>query len=280
MSRWPRRRAGRCCRPRFPETARDRRLCLLDLEDEGVLLVVAEDQVEPGAGPDASDADDLVGRVGVAVYSSRGVADRRGGSPVVADQLRASQGRCDRFCLLAGRAASLDGSINGGSFPIRALPSTIRRSFAKARRQCVDRALTTRARPPPRSSGPSSRPTAQKTSRLVDAARTRSRAPASWRLSHRLAVSAHGARHPRGPGRASPIPRSRPATSRARRQPLDVPLPWPRQGLVESLMSNTAPLRRPEPPEVREMGVAAALHLEARTRRAGEIGGHDRGRPR
>ena len=65
----------------------------------------------------------------------------------------------------------------------------------------------------------------------------------------------------------------------AGRQPLHIPLPRPGQRLVEVVdVEHESPLRRGEDAEVREVGVPAALHLKARARRAGEVGGHDRRR--
>ena len=63
----------------------------------------------------------------------------------------------------------------------------------------------------------------------------------------------------------------------AGRQPLDVPLPGAGERLVEVVdVEDEAPLGRAEDAEVREVGVTAALHVEARARRRREVGGHDR----
>ena len=60
-------------------------------------------------------------------------------------------------------------------------------------------------------------------------------------------------------------------------EPLHVPLPRPRQGLVEVVeVEDEPPLRRGEGAEVGEVGVAAELRLEARARGRGEIGRHHR----
>jgi hypothetical protein len=66
---------------------------------------------------------------------------------------------------------------------------------------------------------------------------------------------------------------------RARRQPLDVPLPRRRQRFVEvGDAEHQVALGRREHPEVGDVRVAARLHGESRGRRPGQVGGHDRGR--
>ena len=62
----------------------------------------------------------------------------------------------------------------------------------------------------------------------------------------------------------------------ARRQPLDVPLPRARQGLVEVVdVEHQLPLGRGEHPEVRQVRVTAELDGQARAGRGGQVGGHD-----
>src|SRR3954447_10037582 len=56
---------------RATEPLQDGRLCLLDLEEERVTVVAAEEQQDVAAGSDAADADDLPGRVYVAVLLQR-----------------------------------------------------------------------------------------------------------------------------------------------------------------------------------------------------------------
>ena len=61
-------------------------------------------------------------------------------------------------------------------------------------------------------------------------------------------------------------------------EPLDVPLPWARQRLVEVVeVEDEAPVGRREGAEVGEVGVAAGLHPQARDRRRRQVGGHHRG---
>ena len=62
-------------------------------------------------------------------------------------------------------------------------------------------------------------------------------------------------------------------------QPLEIPLPGRRQGLVEVVdVEDDAPLGRGETAEVRQVGVAAGLHADPRDRCRREVGRHDRGR--
>ena len=65
----------------------------------------------------------------------------------------------------------------------------------------------------------------------------------------------------------------------AGRQPLDVPLPWRRQGLVEIIdVEEDVALRRGKAAEIHEVGVAARLHAKSGGRTRSEIGRHDGGR--
>jgi hypothetical protein len=65
----------------------------------------------------------------------------------------------------------------------------------------------------------------------------------------------------------------------AGREPLHVPLPRPRRGLVEVVdVEDQAPLRRAEQPEVQQVRVAAELGGEPGGRAGREVGGHHGGR--
>ena len=67
---------------------------------------------------------------------------------------------------------------------------------------------------------------------------------------------------------------------KAGRQALYVVLERSRQRLVEVVqVEHQGPLGRCEPPEVRQVGVAAELHVQPRRRCATQVGGHDLGRP-
>ncbi len=64
----------------------------------------------------------------------------------------------------------------------------------------------------------------------------------------------------------------------ARREPLDVPFPWPGQGFVEVVdVEQEIAFRGAEQPEVHHVRVAAQLGPDARVGCAGQVGGHDRG---
>jgi hypothetical protein len=51
---------------RVEERLEDRRLGLLDLEDERIVIVASEEQRDPAAGADRADTDGLAGQVDVA----------------------------------------------------------------------------------------------------------------------------------------------------------------------------------------------------------------------
>jgi len=80
---------------------------------------------------------------------------------------------------------------------------------------------------------------------------------------------------------ASASPRSRPATARLAASRLTSHSNGPGEGLVEVVeVEDEPPLGRREHAEVREVGVAAELRRQARSRGAREVGRHDRGRAR
>jgi hypothetical protein len=70
-----------------------------------------------------------------------------------------------------------------------------------------------------------------------------------------------------------------PSDREAGRHPLHVVLERPRQGLVKVVhVEHQPPLGRGERPEVRQVRVAAQLHVQAGRWRARQVGGHDFGR--
>ena len=78
-------------------------------------------------------------------------------------------------------------------------------------------------------------------------------------LPHRLAVVAHGAEHGGTGLRRGEVAVS-PGDLKAGGEALDVPLPWPREGLVEVVdVHDQAAIGRGEDAEVREVGIAAGL---------------------
>ena len=92
------------------------------------------------------------------------------------------------------------------------------------------------------------------------------------KLAQRLAVGADGASHDRlAFGLRIAVLTA--CDREAGRQPLHVPLPGARQRLVEIVdVEHQPPLRRCEHAEVRKVRVAAELHLQPRRRRVREIG--------
>ncbi len=95
--------------------------------------------------------------------------------------------------------------------------------------------------------------------------------------AHRVAIGAR-----RGQHRGDPLPALEAAFAagdlEAGGEPLDVPLPRPRQGLVEVVeVEDEAAVGRGEGAEVGEVGVAACLHPQPGDRRRGEVGRHHRG---
>ena len=95
---------------------------------------------------------------------------------------------------------------------------------------------------------------------------------------HPLAVHGHGG-HRRGPVLGGREAVAAAGDDDARGQPLDVPLPGRREGLVEVVgVEHERPLGRPEEPEVGQVGVTAGLHDDVGAGRDREVEGHHRGR--
>ena len=71
-----------------------------------------------------------------------------------------------------------------------------------------------------------------------------------------------------------------PGQDHAGGQALDVPFPWGGKRFIEIVdVEDQAALGRGKGAEVREVGIATGLHLDAGVRRVGQVGGHDRGGP-
>ncbi len=95
-------------------------------------------------------------------------------------------------------------------------------------------------------------------------------------LPHRLAVAAHGAEHG-GPGLRRGEVAVSPGDLEAGGEALEVPLPGPREGLVEVVdVHDQAAVGCGEDAEVREVGIAARLDPQAGVRGLGEVHRHDR----
>ncbi len=167
-------------------------------------------------------------------------------------------------------------TISGGLETMRGCPSTMRVSFARASMLSRVRALATTfpARLRVRAStSPATVGTRVSTS-------TRAYQTSMLRAAANCAISA------RYDPAVSSMPRSRsrcdepafaPRDRDARHQSLEIPLPRARERLVEIVdVEDQAPLGRAEEAEVRKVGIAAALNVEAGTRRRREVGGHDR----
>ena len=107
-------------------------------------------------------------------------------------------------------------------------------------------------------------------------ASTRRRGRAAGELAHRLPVAGDGGQHAsRRCLRREPVLPG--GDDQAGRQPLDVPLERPGQGLVEVVDVEDQPaLGRAEQAEVRQVRVAA--HLHGQPGRVGEVAGHRQGR--
>ena len=80
------------------ERLEHRGLRLLELEEQRVAVVAAEQEHDPGAGADASDADDLAGGVDVAVALEQL-------APVVRQRRAGRCGSCRRIDVLEVRLA-------------------------------------------------------------------------------------------------------------------------------------------------------------------------------
>ncbi len=175
-------------------------------------------------------------------------------------------------------SSSPTGTSSGGSLARRSSPSARRVSLASARRLSFRRAL---ARPRsisrawPRSTAPSRR---AEHLLLAEPGVPDLQVAELGEPAHRLAVR----RDARG-RRRSAVPAAEPAVAAgdrdARREALEVPLPRAGQRLVEVVeVEHQAAVRGRVAAEVGEVRVAAELRRQARARRGGEVGGHDRRR--
>ncbi len=100
--------------------------------------------------------------------------------------------------------------------------------------------------------------------------------PLGGETVHRLLVAA-SSRHGDLAALSHRQPVGPPGHDEARREALDVPLPRPRAGLVEVVdVEEQVAFRGGEHAEVRQVGVAAQLRVEAGVGVGGEVGGHHR----
>ena len=282
MCSQPRKMSLAACISRWPSTTRwpwfayslvaevrleHRRLRLLDLQEERVVVVAAEQQHDPAPRADAADADDLAGEVDdpellEQVRGGRSAASRGTGAKRSADH---ASSRSSWIAGLARRARRPARSAADRE-TMRGSPSTIVRQL-RERLQAVLRprlrgGLRTLAACGFACCSRRLRSTASSTSRR---AYQTSRLPPRRELPHRLAVRADGAR-------ARPLVRSSSlklavaaGDLEARREPLHVPLERAGQRLVEVVeVEDERALGRREAAEVREVRVAAELHARAR----------------
>ena len=254
------------------ERLEHRRLRLLELQEQRIVVVAAEHQDDPGARAHAADADDLAGRVDVAIALEQP-------PPVGAQRppVRADEPVDERLDLRPRRrpvCTSSIGTISGGSLTILRLPSTTVVSFENARMLSFDRVLARL------------RSNTFRRFRLIccgDQRRDRLEVDAGVpdvevrhppEVPDRLPV---GARH--RPVDHLPLLRVEAAVAagdgEAGDQPLDVPLERAGQRLVEVVdAEDQPPVGRAERTEVRQVRIAAELHVQARPRDARQIGRH------
>ena len=246
-------------------------LRLLGLQEQRVALVAAEEQQDPGAGADAADADDLARHVAVAVEVVRGPPVFRQRLPVVAEgllhgvrearplvALEQFPGRHEQRRVAAQPRLALH---LGGEAGERAEVVLHLRA-----RHVLGHPLGVLA-PQRRDVAPDEVGVEPRVPELDGAL--------LGHLQHRLAVGAHAVQDDRPPRRRGVAVVAR-RDLEARREALDVPLPRPRQRLVEVVdVEDEPPLRRLEEAEVHEVRVAAQLGREPGVGRPGQVRRHE-----
>ena len=248
-----------------------RGLCFLGLEEQWVAFVAAGEKDDPGAGPDAADADDLVGQVAELV-----ALQQVGAIPLQGVRVFVQDLADHRFEVVVGGALDL-------------LDGHDERRFADDSELAVDpvgqaglgpqAVLGARLRGGLLDFLHRLRPLGLE--RLQHLLGVEARVPdleiAQFReLADRLAVGARDRLHHRGPVLALEAVVAG-GDLEARGEPLEVPLPGPGQRLVEVVeVEDQPPVGGGEDAEVGEVGVAAHLHPQARGRGRGEVGGHHR----
>ena len=214
-------------------------------------------------------------------YSSSGWCSRARERRYVltSDPIHASSSSCS----IPGGARSWRGTTSGGSAMNRSSPSTVPTSFVNTRRWSRVSRLGEIGRRVPRT---------HLRHALLAHRRLELRQD---RLDVDVVVPDVDRPHPRGAANGLPVgltaaatisrrtdglkPMVAPADLEARGQPLHVPFPRPGKRLVEVVdVEDQLPLGRREDAEVRQMGVPAELHGDARSRRRVQIGRHDQRR--
>src|SRR5262245_207666 len=253
----------------------DRGSGLLGLQEERVVPVAAEHQDDPGAGPDASHADDLACSVHVVESLHQLPAITRKRSAVVLDH--AFDGRV--WNLLAACSGKL---VDGNDQRRIAHDPAFAVDDMGQLRESLEAVLGPRLRKvalqPPRVLG---RGLLRKRARKLvdlDAGVPEIEGAHGGEVTNRLAVgTGHGGRDSLSGFAAEP---ALPTCNReARGQAFEVPLEGSRKRLVEVVDVERQPsIGRCEDAEIGEVCVAAELRLQARPRPVREIRRHDRGR--
>ncbi len=256
------------------ELLQHRRFCLLELQHERILAVATHQQRDPGAGSDAADADDLAREIDqLELLEQRPPVARKrlrvGAEKLV--QLREHEIAAAR----RGEFADRHDQRRVGHDP--RLPFALLRQLRERGEVVVGvrlRDLASRALPGAR---------AQLRAKAFECRFGFELGVPDLQISHRCEFRHRGAigrdcREHRAFGRlgaeAVVLRRDHHAAGEA----LHIPLPRPAERLVEVVdVEHQLPLDGGEQPEVREMGVAAALHREPTARRRGEIARHHRG---
>ena len=262
ISRWPDHHALAVVLElaRTEELLEHRRLGLLHLQEQRIPAVAPQHQRDPGARADAADAHHLAREVDEPELLEQQLALVRTSVPRY-ERSSVVQPLERLLALLARSRGRAIGTISGGSATIRRSPSTTRVSLEKAdmlsRVRALARLFSVRLAIFAVICEPSS-PSAASTSRCEYHT---SRFFIAAKLAIAVRYSSDGVEH------CPVLVLDRVAVvlggdQHARRQALDVPLPGTRQRLVEVVeVEHQPPLGRGEHAEVRQVRVAATLHL-------------------
>ena len=252
-----------------------RSLRLLELQEQRVAVVASKQKEDPGAGADASDTDDLPGRVNVPValeklppigwQGLRVGVDHAANDPVEVGLLGARQhvlDRRDQGWIADDPQLAVDCSTELGERPNAVLRPRLGqiglhaplRPGGHVDREALNDHVCVQARVPD-----------------IDV-------PHHREARHRVAICAGSRQDDRAP-RSLVEAEIASGHGEARRQPLHIPLERPRQRLVEIVDAEHQPtVRRGEEPEVGEMRVTAQLRVNAGSCAVREVGRHDVGR--
>ena len=235
---------------------------LLELEEHDVAGVVALEQGDVGAQPDAADPDHLVGQVDDLVVGEHAPPVRRQGVQVGLQAL--------------DQPARLPLGHVGDQRLVDDVAGAARSRVSLGRARSLVRV---RARWAARSISPRSDQSASSARIRSMSSRSKDRAAAAGRPGTQLAPVGVGAAQHRvlaGVLREAVLAAGHP---HAGRQPVQVPLPGPGVGLVEVVeVEDQVALGRGVEAEVAQVGVAADDRLDPGPGQVGEVLGHQRGR--